>query len=237
MAWSHGSRFDLARRLVAARAGGRLLDYGCGDGTFVAMVHADFAETRRRRRGAAASSRECRGAARPPARRAVRDDARRRGRRGGRAPLGRRDLHGGAGALPGGRSAAACSTSWRGSRRPAGSSSSACPIEIGPSLAGKQFFRALAAMRGHGDYEHRERYSPVEMIRCSIRRGRSTSARRTGRPRRTLRLLRSQGIRLPGSRARAGRADDNRAPAVHAFAGSGSRAEQPGVVCVLTGNR
>src|SRR5262245_4718750 len=45
VAWSHGSRFDLARKLVAPRAGGRLLDYGCGDGTFVAMVHADFAET------------------------------------------------------------------------------------------------------------------------------------------------------------------------------------------------
>src|SRR5215831_12911249 len=43
--WSHGSRFELARALVAPRAGGRLLDYGCGDGTFVAMVHADFAET------------------------------------------------------------------------------------------------------------------------------------------------------------------------------------------------
>src|SRR4029077_12037481 len=39
------------------------------------------------------------------------------------------------------------------------------PIEIGPSLAGKQFFRALAAWRGLGDYEHRERYSPAEMIR------------------------------------------------------------------------
>ena len=42
--WSHGSRFELARALVAPRAGGRLLDYGCGDGTFVAMVHAGFQE-------------------------------------------------------------------------------------------------------------------------------------------------------------------------------------------------
>src|SRR4029450_14068804 len=42
--WSHGSRFELARALVQARAGGRLLDYGCGDGTFVAMVHASFKE-------------------------------------------------------------------------------------------------------------------------------------------------------------------------------------------------
>ena len=46
VAWSHGSRFELARALVAPFSGGRLLDYGCGDGTFVAMVHASFAETR-----------------------------------------------------------------------------------------------------------------------------------------------------------------------------------------------
>lgn len=39
------------------------------------------------------------------------------------------------------------------------------PIEIGPSLAGKQFFRALAGLRRLGDYQHRERYSPGEMIR------------------------------------------------------------------------
>ena len=44
VAWSHGSRFALARRLAQMRRGGRLLDYGCGDGTFVAMVHADFRE-------------------------------------------------------------------------------------------------------------------------------------------------------------------------------------------------
>jgi SAM-dependent methyltransferase len=39
------------------------------------------------------------------------------------------------------------------------------PIEIGPSLAGKQFFRALAGLRRLGDYQHRERYSPGEMLR------------------------------------------------------------------------
>src|SRR5258706_3181646 len=44
VAWSHGSRFDLARRLVAPYRGGRLLDYGCGDGAFVAVVHTDFSE-------------------------------------------------------------------------------------------------------------------------------------------------------------------------------------------------
>ena len=42
VAWSHGSRFETARRLVAPHAGARLLDYGCGDGTFLALVHDLF---------------------------------------------------------------------------------------------------------------------------------------------------------------------------------------------------
>ena len=42
MAWSHSARFQMARQLAAPRAGQRLLDYGCGDGTFVAQVHDLF---------------------------------------------------------------------------------------------------------------------------------------------------------------------------------------------------
>src|SRR4051812_46733843 len=40
--WSHGSRFRVARELVAPHAGRRLLDYGCGDGTFLSMVRDLF---------------------------------------------------------------------------------------------------------------------------------------------------------------------------------------------------
>jgi len=36
--WSHRRRFLLARRLAAGFRGRRLLDYGCGDGTFLAMT-------------------------------------------------------------------------------------------------------------------------------------------------------------------------------------------------------
>jgi SAM-dependent methyltransferase len=42
--WSHGSRFALARQLAGEAANGRLLDYGCGDGTFIAMIQGRFAE-------------------------------------------------------------------------------------------------------------------------------------------------------------------------------------------------
>ena len=44
--WSHGSRFRLARELVAPFAGRPLLDYGCGDGTFLALVQDLFPDGR-----------------------------------------------------------------------------------------------------------------------------------------------------------------------------------------------
>jgi hypothetical protein len=44
------------------------------------------------------------------------------------------------------------------------------PIEIGPSLAGKQFFRAVAAWRGQGDYQYRETYSPRELLAATLAR-------------------------------------------------------------------
>ena len=40
--WSHTSRFRLARKLVTPYAGSKLLDYSCGDGTFLALVHDLF---------------------------------------------------------------------------------------------------------------------------------------------------------------------------------------------------
>jgi SAM-dependent methyltransferase len=157
--WSHGSRFDLAQRLVAPRAGGRLLDYGCGDGTFMAMIHGDFRET-------------------------VGWDV---------DPDQIAACHSRLGHLPGVRFAVAPSTSGEPAwdvvtcmevlehcveperrrvldtlaslARPGGLVIISVPIEIGPSVAGKQFFRALAGWRNLGDYRHRERYSPIEMLR------------------------------------------------------------------------
>lgn len=40
--FSHGARFRMARRLVAPFKGKRLLDFGCGDGTFLASVQDLF---------------------------------------------------------------------------------------------------------------------------------------------------------------------------------------------------
>src|SRR5215471_2744400 len=158
--WSHGSRFELARALVSAHAGGRLLDYGCGDGTFAAMVHAAFTETV----GLDVDPKQL-------------DEC--------QARLGH---------LPGVRFALASAPlpdagAWdvvtcmevlehclEAERRrvigelrrfvaPSGLVVVSVPIEIGPSVAAKQFARALAALRKLGDYHHRERYSPIELLR------------------------------------------------------------------------
>jgi SAM-dependent methyltransferase len=40
IAWSHRRRFDVGLRLARRFAGKRLLDYGCGDGTFLALLAA-----------------------------------------------------------------------------------------------------------------------------------------------------------------------------------------------------
>lgn len=161
VAWSHGSRFTLARALAREHAGGRLLDYGCGDGTFVAMVYADFREAV----GAdvdAGQAAEC---------------ARRLGELPGVRFTVTRDVDGGpAHAWDVVTCMEVLEHCLEDERRrvigvladqlaPRGIAIVSVPIEIGPSLAGKQFFRALAGLRRLGDYHYRERYSPAEMLR------------------------------------------------------------------------
>ena len=41
--WSHSARFRMAMALVGAHPAGRLIDYGCGDGTFMGFVADRFA--------------------------------------------------------------------------------------------------------------------------------------------------------------------------------------------------
>lgn len=42
LSWSHRRRFETALELVTPFAGRPLLDYGCGDGTFLALAHSRF---------------------------------------------------------------------------------------------------------------------------------------------------------------------------------------------------
>ncbi len=161
VAWSHGSRFDLARTLAATRAAGRLLDYGCGDGTFVAMVHADFREAV----GADVDAEQ------------IAECERRLGALPGvRFGLTRDVERGAAHAWDVVACMEVLEHCLEDERRrivgslarllhPDGIAIVSVPIEVGPSLAGKQFFRALAGLRRLGDYDHRERYSAAEMIR------------------------------------------------------------------------
>ena len=171
VAWSHGSRFRLAARL--AGRGDRLLDFGCGDGTFVALVHERFTETV----GADADAEQ------------IVDCRRRLGSlRGVRFVV--------TDALEAPEHAHAygvvtcmevlehCADAERlrvldtlaRLTRPGGRVIVSVPIEIGPALLGKQFFRAVAAWRGHGDYGHRETYTPREMMRAVLGRPRLARA-------------------------------------------------------------
>ncbi len=151
---------------MARAGGGRLLDYGCGDGTFVAMVHEGFSETRGVdvEPGQIAGCRE----------------------RLGHLPGVSFGMTGDFGPSDSGAWTVVtcmevlehCLEPER--RRIIGELGRLCaidglvvisvPIETGPSLAGKQFFRAVAGVRGLGDYAHRERYTPLEMLRATAGR-------------------------------------------------------------------
>lgn len=167
VAWSHGSRFRLAARLAASAAGGRLLDYGCGDGTFMALTHGTFADAV----GADVDARqlaECR---------------RRLAALSGLQFVLTADLHG-----PQHERAYDVVTCMevlehcvdaervrvldqlRDLLAPGGRLVVSVPIEIGPALAGKQFFRAVAAWRRQGDYQYRETYSPRELLAATFAR-------------------------------------------------------------------
>jgi 2-polyprenyl-3-methyl-5-hydroxy-6-metoxy-1,4-benzoquinol methylase len=172
--WSHTSRFRLARKLVAPCAGGRLLDYGCGDGTFLALVHdlfpgavgadidaAQTADDARRLRGLPLSfvPVSALDAAHTAAYDVVTcmevlehclDDERRRG-----------------------------VAELRRLVRPGGVVVISVPIEVGPSLPAKQLGRALAAWRNLGDYRHRETYDPLEMARMVFATRETSIARPT----------------------------------------------------------
>lgn len=162
IAWSHRSRFRLARRLVAPWAGRALLDYGCGDGTFIAQIGDLFPHVV----GADYDAHQL-------------EDCRLRFTgRGGVGFVTTAELasaaHEHAYAVvtcmevlehcTESQVAAVMADLKRLAARD-GVVIISVPIETGPALAGKQIMRALAGRRGLGDYASRERYRPGEFLR------------------------------------------------------------------------
>jgi 2-polyprenyl-3-methyl-5-hydroxy-6-metoxy-1,4-benzoquinol methylase len=173
VAWSHGSRFRLAAQLAEPHVGGRLLDYGCGDGTFIALTHGRFSEAI----GAdvdADQIAECRR--RFSDRSAVRFVL--------TSSLDGVE-HAGAYDVVTCMEVLEHTTDSERVRvvetlgrlvRPGGRIVISVPIEIGPALLGKQFFRAVAAWRGQGDYRYRETYTPRELLAAAFARPRLARA-------------------------------------------------------------
>ncbi len=160
--WSHQSRFRLATKLVEPYAGGTLLDYGCGDATFLGEVRDTFRaavgadidpkqnqDCRRRFAGIPNVSFVLTSELTQPEHEAAYDvvtcmevlehcideDANR------------------------------TLSDLRRLVAPRGIVIISVPVEIGPALIGKQVLRRLAGWRQLGDYKHGERYSARELCR------------------------------------------------------------------------
>jgi 2-polyprenyl-3-methyl-5-hydroxy-6-metoxy-1,4-benzoquinol methylase len=165
VAWSHRRRFALARELASAGAGGALLDYGCGDGTFVAMAHDLFRET-------VATDidveqlRDCR----------ARLNALSHIRFASIEALREADFHACFDAVVCMEVLEHCPADIQPqvladldrAVRPHGVVVISVPIEIGATLAVKQLVRATAAATGLAEYSGRERYQLSEFMRMLL---------------------------------------------------------------------
>ena len=175
VAWSHRRRFAVARELASAAAGGALLDYGCGDGTFIALAHDLFRETT----GTDVDVEQLQDCSR---RLSAMDDVR-------FASID--DMRGTA--FTGYYDAVMCMEVLEHCPldvqpqvladlarvvRPHGIVVISVPIEVGPTLAVKQLIRAAAAVTGLVEYESRERYRISEFMRMLLARDTSQIERR-----------------------------------------------------------
>ena len=165
VAWSHRRRFAVARELASAGAGGALLDYGCGDGTFVAMAHDLFRETV----GAdidVEQLRDCR------ARLNALSDVRFASTEALHDP----DFHARFDAVVCMEVLEHCPADIQPqvladldrAVRPHGVVVISVPIETGATLAVKQVVRAAAAASGRAEYAGRERYHLSEFMRMVL---------------------------------------------------------------------
>ena len=165
VAWSHRRRFALARELASAGAGGALLDYGCGDGTFVAMAHDLFQETI----GTDIDAEQLRDCATRlsavPAVRFASTNA-----------LRQPEYHARFDAVVCMEVLEHCPSDTQPDVladlnrvvRPHGVIVISVPIEIGATLAVKQLVRAAAAATGRTEYAGRERYHLSEFMRMVL---------------------------------------------------------------------
>jgi 2-polyprenyl-3-methyl-5-hydroxy-6-metoxy-1,4-benzoquinol methylase len=162
IAWSHRRRLEMAARLAAPYAGRRLLDYGCGDGTFLAYVSTMFPQAV----GADADARQIEACRR---RFADLTDV---------LFVAAKDLNDVA--YEGAFDLICCmevlehcleSDAERLLRNlsrllaPAGLVIISVPIEVGPALLANEFVRAIAGWRRIGDYQHRDSYRFGELMR------------------------------------------------------------------------
>lgn len=167
VAWSHRRRFAVARELASAGAGGALIDYGCGDGTFIALAHDLFREVV----GADVDTEQ------------VHDCSRRLGSIDNVQFASIDDLR-----TPAHQhhyDAVVCMEVLEHCPskvqpqvlddldrlvRPHGVVVISVPIETGPTLAVKQLVRATAAATGLSEYSSRERYRLSEFMRMLLAR-------------------------------------------------------------------
>lgn len=161
LSWSHRRRFETALALVAPGAGRPLLDYGCGDGTFLALARTRFPGSV--------------GVEVDPG--LVRSCAERFGKDGDLRFL----LAGESDALPAGsfgvvlctevlehcptEAAEAALARMRRLVADDGRVVISVPVETGLPLVVKQAARAIAARRVSTDYRHRETYRAREFLR------------------------------------------------------------------------
>ena len=184
IAWSHRGRFETGLRLARQYAGGaRVLDYGCGDGTFLAMLTGD--ESSSQTIPAEAVGVEIT--------RALVEDCRRR--HGARESL-RFVLAGELDAKEhaGGYGLVVCMEVLEhvvGPEAlveklarlvaPGGRLLVSVPVETGLPLVAKQAWRRVAGWRGIGDYPGTESYTLREMLRSVLAGRRQHIARRAHR--------------------------------------------------------